>query len=193
MSRITVAAAAATIGLFAAAPSTLAAGEHLPTNKDRNIVVNESIGGVRLGMTGAQAVKTWGSSRCAEAQDINCHYEPENTSRNYILGYTLFTLQKGKVVRVEVTSPRDISTSDHEPTFAGPLTKYKTAKGIHIGSTADKVKAAYPKAKLTYNKGGLRDYTLKTGQLRTIFRTTKFGTGYRVFTIQVEKGKITVV
>jgi hypothetical protein len=145
------AAAAATLALAAAPP---AAQAKLPSPATMRIVPGSSIGGVKLGMRASTAVKTWGrGGTCAKRIDAVCTWQ--GTPRQ---GTALFTVDHHRVtsIRIEVGQRPD----DH-PAYSGPITKWKTAKGIGIASRLSAVKKAYPRVEpdgsgLTLSSSGRR-------------------------------------
>ncbi len=151
-----------------------AAAAKLPSNRDRTIVPGTSIGGVALGATAQRAVAVWGPSRCAEVPAITCHYEPFDTAANYYAGYAVFTTLRSKVISVGLSLPKDTSRRDLPYKFTpSQLTRYKTSKGIGLGSTLASVRRAYPRA-TGRTQGATANYRLTAAGRTTEFR---FGIG----------------
>jgi len=138
---VLVAAALVALG---AAPSAQAA---LPKFKDRTIVVGKSIGGVKLGAPAAAAKKAWGATG-GLCDEFSCLYRVKGDTNGTSGEGTIAFQNKTKVTRVSLKSAI-AAKAGH--TFKAPFTTPKTSKGIGLGSTAAKVKKAYPKTKESGN------------------------------------------
>ncbi len=117
MKRCFVVAAAAVVALACA--SEAAAVFHPPS---KLIVLGKSVGGVALGDSRAKAIGTWGApDRCQSGGGgFNCEYNQDEIS-----------FAGGK---------QGISSIDVLAANLG----FHTSKGIHIGSTVQQLKQAYP-------------------------------------------------
>jgi hypothetical protein len=116
----------------------LAAAAKLPVAKSHLIAPGKSVGGVKLGMTKAKAVATWGSKpRCVPpvAGVTECFWEPAGVFAD---GGRI-QLRRGKVIVAGVSINSTMKSS-----AIRALKKFKTAKGIHIGSAKSAAKHAYP-------------------------------------------------
>ena len=139
-------------------PATAAA--KLPTDGGKLIVPNSSIGGVKLGMAGAKAAKTWGKGgTCDQEVGVSCRYD--GTTKQ---GSARFDLTDGKVTTIVLTAGQK---TNGNPRYKGPITKWKTSKGVHIGTSLQKVAEKYPKAKP--DGGGL---ALRSGRRTTYFSSS---------------------
>jgi hypothetical protein len=149
------------------------AGAKLPSPTTKRIVPGRSIGGVKLGMEAKTAVEKWGpGGTCAEAIGNSCSWQ--GTPRQ---GAAVFIVEDGRVasVHIEVGSkPNDL------PAYSGPITKWKTAKRIGIGSRLRSVTKAYPKARP--DPSGV---VLRSGGRRTLFESS-LG---RVASITIDRGE----
>lgn len=152
-------------------PAT-AAEARLPSPTTKRIVPGRSIGGVKIGMDARTAVKKWGrGGTCARTIGNSCTWQ--GTPKQ---GAAIFIVDDGRVssLRIEVGS-----RSNDLPAYSGPITKWRTAKGIAIGSRMKSVAKAYPKAKP--DGSGL---TLRSGSRRTLFESS-LG---RVASITIDRG-----
>lgn len=114
----------ATVGmaLVVAAP----AGAGPPKFKGKTIVTGTSIGGVKVGMSKAKAIKVWGKpNECRSDQYAitTCLYVNASGQQSY----GEFRLRKGKVIAVAIDKS----------------TRLRTAKRIRIGSTMAAARKAY--------------------------------------------------
>lgn len=158
--------------LLAAAPA--AAQATLPSGGGKRIVPNRSIGGVKLGMTAKTAVRTWGaagSSDCQGTIGVSCRWE--GTMKQ---GFARTDFSNETTPKVTTIVLQAGQTKKFDPVYKGPITKWKTSKGIHIGSTLRKVGKKYPKA--FPDGSGL---SLTSGKRRTYFSSS----GGRVFSITI--------
>lgn len=122
-----------------AVPATATAA--LPVVKTTTIVPGRSIAGLKVGMTVPQALAAWGTgTTCtAETRQAYCYYR--GTERQ---GDASFIVDKaGKVVTITISAGR----KGINLVYAGPLQRWRTTKGIRLGSTTAQVVKAYPKAK----------------------------------------------
>lgn len=145
MSAARLALVSAVLVALGAAPAAQAA---LPKFKDKTIVIGKSIGGVKLGASAAAAKKAWGGAAGGLCDDFSCLYRVKGDTNGTSGEGTLAFQNKTKVTRVSLKSAI-AAKGGH--TFKAPFTAPKTSKGIGLGSTAAKVKKAYPKTKESGN------------------------------------------
>lgn len=160
--------AATLLAMTAALAAAPAAQADLPANKDKSIVVGESIGGVKPGMTGKDANKIWKGEGCGEikADNIFCAFEPVSTGANYYAGFVAFSIGKfPKITTVTLSAAYDVNSPDREPVFPAALLKYKTGAEdgkIGLKSPISKVKGEFgSKLKKTFSQGVSAEYELK--------------------------------
>ena len=117
-------------------PATASAA--LPTFPDHRIVLGQSIGGVRVGMTTAQAIAKWGATDGCPASltDGSCEWVSPKE------GFASVSLRNGIVITVGIRMSTD---SKGIPIFKGPLMKLKTTKKIGMKATIRDILKAYPK------------------------------------------------
>jgi hypothetical protein len=150
-----------TMALFALAVP--AAEAKLPAKGGKLIVPGKSIGGVKLGMDAAAAVKKWGTGgTCDAAVSTSCRWD--GTMKQ---GSLRFDVTNGKVSTIVITAGQKPAT--YEPVYKGPITKWKTAKKVGIGTALRTVAKKYPKA--FPDGGGLQ---LRSGKIATYF-SSSFG------------------
>ena len=174
--------------LFATAALALpaAAQAALPKTTNTLIVPGKSIGGVALGGSVASVTKAWGPNKTCEYQ---CLYEGKaGPTESAALGSTLLeTGAKGgaaKVWEVFIDVGQNDTGTNPTPNFNTPLTRFKTAKGIGLGSKVSELKQAYHAAKKQAVVAGLTLYTIKgPREIATIFTV---GAGNRITGINVE-------
>jgi hypothetical protein len=114
----------------------------LPSPKNRLIVPGKSAGGVKLGGTFAAATQAWGSGgKCTKTARYRvCSYTTSNSGD----GSASFSSKpKGKINAIQLL----VGYAGGHLNFNTSLAKFKTKKGIKLGSTDSAVRSAYPKAK----------------------------------------------
>jgi hypothetical protein len=157
------------LGATAAVPSLAA----LPVPTSRLIVPGRSLGGVKLGGTFAAGLKAWGrGATCTQGTRFHiCSY----TTSNFADGNAGFTGKPGgRIDMIQVAA----GYTGRDPNFKTSLVKFKTAKGVGLGSTSRAVKSAYPKAK-RQNVTGASNYEwviVGPGAARTRFQMAGTGT-----------------
>lgn len=145
------------VALALVLPAAAQAG--LPKTGNTLIVPAKSLGGVTLGSSAAAVVKAWGKTSSCTYQ---CLYEGKNVGE---LGSVLLESDAGgqnyKVWSVFIAVSQPIVGSTTKPNFNTPLTKFKTAKGIGLGSSLKDLRQAYHAVKKVtttyYELGGPKE------------------------------------
>ena len=130
------------------------------------IVPGKSIAGVKLDMTKAQVFGQWGSTSCPNGV---CEWKgPGPAGKNERATVSIF---KGKAIMIVINAASSGNNLKFKP---GVLSKWKTAKGISLGSRKTAVKRAYPSAKVN-NGEAVQGFDLFSGA-RPNLRNTRFAT-----------------
>lgn len=135
----------------------------LPRTSNTLIVPAHSLGGVTLGSNAKAVTKAWGKNGACE--EFRCLYEgaaPAGGTAS-VASVLLETPGSGgapKVTTVFVNIGDKRVGSELKPNFVTPLTRFKTSKGIGLGSTATELKHAYKGLKKE-GTAGLFTYALK--------------------------------
>jgi hypothetical protein len=143
------------------------ASARLPHPKTTLIVPGTSIAGVKIDMTQSQVFHEWGRTHCIPGL---CTWQgsgnPSHAERATVSFF------KGKVIQIDINAGTTNGTNvKFKP---GQLSTWKTGKNIHLGSTKDAVKRAYPRAKAN-NSTGVNGFDLRSGPHYTRF--SSFGVG----------------
>jgi hypothetical protein len=158
--RIAAVAAVAFLALSAAAEA------HLPNTKNHKIVPGRSMAGVKLDMTKSQVFGKWGNTSCDQS---SCAWEGPGTRGKNERAVVSFV--NGKVVQIAISAATKGNNLKFKP---GELSKWKTSKGIALGSPKSKVPKAYPAAQPN-NGEAVQGYDLFAGA-RPNLRYTRFST-----------------
>jgi hypothetical protein len=151
----------AALTLAVLAVSVPAAEAKLPAKGGKSIVPGKSIGGVKLGMDAAAAVKKWGKGgTCDEVVGTSCRWD--GTMKQ---GSLRFDVTDGRVSTIVIEAGQN--PKNYYPVYKGPITKWKTSKKVRIGTTLQKVAKKYPKA--FPDGGGLQ---LRSGKISTYFSSS---------------------
>lgn len=156
----------ATFALLAALAMPAAAGAHLPQPKSTAIKPGTSMAGVKLDMTKQQVFGKWGKTTCDAS---TCTWEGPGTRGKNERAIVSFV--NGKVVQISISAATKGNNLKFKP---GVLSKWKTSKGISLGSLKSKVAHAYPGAKANPSEG-VQGYDLFAGA-RPNLRLTRFST-----------------
>ncbi len=138
--RISLVASAGLLALALAAGAQAA----LPTTHSTLIVPVKSLAGVKLGSSLASATAAWGKG--GTCSDSGCNYEStkdKDGTASFIVAQTSTTAPI-KVVKVSIEAGLASLAYGAKKNFDTPLDRFKTAKGIGIGSTVANLKHAYP-------------------------------------------------
>jgi hypothetical protein len=112
----------------------------LPKPKTTIIKPGVSIAGVKLDMTKAQAFAAWGSTTCLLPTLCEWH-GPGKAGQQEVASISLVN---GKVVQITIKAA--LVGTVTQKLKLGPLSKWKTSKGIALGSKRSAVAKAYPGA-----------------------------------------------
>jgi hypothetical protein len=152
------------VGAIAILAIPLNAQASLPRTTNTLIVPNRSIGGVVLGAHRSQVIRAWGpNSECV----TDCIYQAAVSRPGVGAAVASALLEKkreGAPYRVwTVFIAVGLNTVGNKsiPNFKTPLTKFKTAKGIGLGSKLSALKKAYHGLKRYGSPGGYSFYQLK--------------------------------
>lgn len=167
----------ATGAALAALLAVSVANGALPQPKKKSIVPNTSIAGVRLDMTETKVLALWGHAACkrnpsgpSTPPSDTCRWGPLNGEDALV---TFMGHGGGATVGMIILEAR-VRNSDGR-ILPGVLTKWKTGKGIHLGSQMAAVKVAYPGAQAN-NGEAVHGFDLFAGG-RPNLRYTRFGGG----------------
>jgi hypothetical protein len=130
----------------------------LPTPSSDLIVPGVSVGGVTLGSTLAEGTAAWGKGGVCKTypEPLDARGECIYASSGKLTAEANFGLEEGKVVTDAFIDALPSRSRLRAPDFSTPLARFKTANGIHLGSTLKQLEAAYPHIK----KSAVRGLTL---------------------------------
>jgi hypothetical protein len=120
-----------------------AATAKLPATTNTKIVPGKSMGGVKLDMTKTQVFAKWGKGSCVAGAGY-CEWQRKKPT--YVSQYerAVVSFVGGKAVKIHV---QGAYTKGSHKLVPGPLAKWKTSKGVSLGSKRGAVPKAYPGAK----------------------------------------------
>jgi hypothetical protein len=113
----------------------------LPDPATTTIKPGRSIAGVKLDMTKAQAFGAWGSTRCLAPTLCEWH-GPGTPGHQEVASISLVN---GKVSQITIKAA--VVGTATQSIRLGPLARWKTSKGIALGSKRSAVATAYPTAR----------------------------------------------
>jgi hypothetical protein len=156
-----------TSALTLALAATAFAG--VPHPSTRLIVPGKSLGGVRLGGTFAAARKAWGpGADCRKNFSMRvCVYK----TNSYADGSAGFSSRSGG--RIDEITLNAGFTRNSTPIFTNSVARFRTSKGIRLGSTSAAVRKAYPDVK---RRSGSASYPLVLsgpGEATTTFQISR--------------------
>ena len=127
------------LAVTACALAPAAASAALPRPASTAIVPGKSIGGVSIGMTVKRALAVWGSGSHCTAATIrrSCTWTGSGAQGtvSFNVGFT------GKVRSITIAAGHN----ERSQVYKGPLLRWKTSRGTHLGVSAASVVRAYPK------------------------------------------------
>lgn len=176
----------AVLGTTIALALPAAAQAGLPKTSNPLIVPGKSIGGVALGGTVGSVTKAWGPNKECEYQ---CLYTVKvGPTESSAQGTALLEAgAKGrpyKVWELFIGVGENNTGTNPTPNFNTPLTRFKTAAGIGLGSKLSELTRAYHGMKKQVVIPGLTLYTIKGArEIATIFSV---GVTSRITGITVE-------
>jgi len=160
--------------LLLALPSVATAA--LPRTGNTLIVPGKSIGGVTLGTSAAKVKQAWGPAKNCPYQCLYLGAAPKGGSAalgSVLLESTGTTTpadpKDARVWNAFIVAGNKLVGKTSVPDFSTPLTRFKTAKGIGLGSTTRQLKTAYRGLK-KFQGAGAAVYTLSgKGTIETQF------------------------
>jgi hypothetical protein len=143
---------------------TTTADAKLPKFKNKTIVPGQSIGGLKIGMTKAKAIKTWGKPEMCQDSPLWCQFRADSTLNGFTTNnpFAGWYLKGGKIVAV------GIEFAENAPIDA-KLVKIKTSKGIHLGSSLIEARKKYGLPPGSGGEAGLSRAIVKKGKRCTLF------------------------
>src|SRR3954463_4332045 len=102
----------------------------MPKFRTKTIVPGQAIGGLKIGMTKAKAIKTWGKPEMCQDSPLWCQFRADGTVSGITTNnpFSGWYLKGGKIVGVEIEFAEN-------PAIDAKMVKLKTSKGIHLGSS----------------------------------------------------------
>jgi hypothetical protein len=136
----------------------------VPKFKTKTIVPGQAIGGLKVGMTKAKAVKTWGKPEHCQDSPLWCQFRADShingfTTNNPFAGWYV---KSGKIVAIEI----EFAEND---AIDPKLMKLKTSKGIHLGSSMADARSKYGLGAGSGGEAGLSRAIVKKGNRCTLF------------------------
>ena len=136
----------------------------MPKFKTKTIVPGQAIGGLKIGMTKATAVKTWGKPEHCQDSPLWCQFRADShingfTTNNPFAGWYL---KASKIVAVEIEFAENTAIDPK-------LVKLKTSKGIHLGSSMADARSKYGLGPASGGEAGLSRAIVKKGNRCTLF------------------------
>lgn len=155
---------AMTVAVLLVLAVTGGAQAKVPKFKTRTIVPGAAIGGMKIGFTKSQAIKTWGKPEQCQDSPLWCQFRADShingaTINNPFAGWYL---KGGKIVAIEVEFAENTAIDPK-------LVKLKTSKGIHLGSTMADARAKYGLGPPSGGEAGLSRAIVKKGKRCTLF------------------------
>jgi hypothetical protein len=135
-----------------------------PKFKTKTIVPGQSIGGLKIGMTKAKAVKTWGKPEQCQDSPLWCQFRADSHINGFTNNnpYAGWYLKAGKIVAVGIETAENTALDPK-------LAKLKTSKGIHLGSSMTDARNKYGLGPASGGEAGLSRAIVKKGNRCTLF------------------------
>ena len=136
----------------------------MPKFRTKTIVPGQAIGGLKIGMTKATAVTTWGKPEQCQDSPLWCQFRADShingfTNNNPFAGWYV---KAGKVVAVEIEFAENAAIDPK-------MVKLKTSKGIHLGSSMAAARSKYGLGPGSGGEAGLSRAIVKKGNRCTLF------------------------
>ncbi|HEX4438067.1 MAG TPA: hypothetical protein VH061_14875 [Solirubrobacteraceae bacterium] len=113
-----------------------------PKLKNTLIVPNKSVGALKLGMSATAAKAAWGAGKC-ETSGL-CQFGARPTPSAGYAAYAVNTLTAGTAKTVLTITLEAGPFGKPKRNYSTPLARFKTSKGIGLGSTKAALLRAYP-------------------------------------------------
>ena len=113
-----------------------------PKLKNTLIVPNKSVGALKLGMSPTAAKAAWGAGDCL-ASGL-CQFGTRPTTSAGYASYSVTTLTAGTPKSVLLIQLEAGPFGKPKRNYSTPLARFKTSKGIGLGSTKAALLRAYP-------------------------------------------------
>jgi hypothetical protein len=136
----------------------------MPKFRTKTIVPGQAIGGLKIGMTKAKAVKTWGKPEHCQDSPLWCQFRADS----HITGFTTnnpfagWYVKGGKIVAIEIEFAENTAIDPK-------MVKLKTSKGIHLGSSLADARSKYGLGPPSGGEAGLSRAIVKKGNRCTLF------------------------
>jgi hypothetical protein len=149
----------------------------MPKFRTKTIVPGQAIGGLKIGMTKAKAVKTWGKPEHCQDSPLWCQFRADShingfTTNNPFAGWYV---KGGKIVAIEIEFAENTAIDPK-------MVKLKTSKGIHLGSSMADARIKYGLGPPSGGEAGMSRAIVKKGNRCTLFYAPAFT---RIEAIQV--------
>ena len=136
----------------------------VPKFRTKTIVPGQAIGGLKIGMTKAKAVRTWGKPEHCQDSPLWCQFRADShingfTTNNPFAGWYL---KAGKIVAIEIEFAENTAIDPK-------MVKLKTSKGIHLGSSMADARSKYGLGPPSGGEAGLSRAIVKKGNRCTLF------------------------
>src|SRR3954468_5184679 len=141
----------------------------MPKFKNKSIVPGQSIGGLKIGMTKAKAIKNWGKPEVCQDSPLWGQFPADGTVSGITTNnpFSGWYLKGGKIVGVEIEFAEN-------PAIDAKVVKLKTSKGIHLGSSIVDARKKYGLPPGSGGEAGLSRAIVKKGNRCTLFYAPAF-------------------